>query len=41
MPDHDGLFARQLPVALSCLSHLDIVGFCRRRFDLWAIVRLA
>jgi hypothetical protein len=41
MHGHDGLFARQLPIACSCFSHLDIGGFCRRRFDLFAIVRLA
>jgi hypothetical protein len=37
----DGLFARLLPIAFSCFSHLDIPGFCRRRFDLFTIVRLA
>jgi hypothetical protein len=35
MPGHDGLFARQLPIALSCFSHLDTLGFFRRRFDLF------
>jgi hypothetical protein len=38
---HDGLFARQLPIAFACFSHMDVLGFCRRRFDLLAIVRLA
>jgi hypothetical protein len=38
---HDGLFARQLPIAFSCCSHLDTRGFCRHRFDLFAIVRFA
>jgi hypothetical protein len=41
MLDPDGLFARRLPIGLSCFSHLAIVGFCQRRFDLFAIVRLA
>jgi hypothetical protein len=41
IPGHDGLFARQLPIVPSCFSHLDIRGFCRRRFDLFTIVRLA
>ena len=39
MPDTDGQFARQIPIALSCFSHKDILGFCRRRFDLLAIER--
>ena len=38
MPGHDGLFARQLPSAISCFSHIASFGFCRRRFDLFAIV---
>ena len=37
MPGHDGLFARPLPIALSCCSPVDIRGFRRRRFDLFAI----
>ena len=41
MLGHDGLFTRQLPIAFSCFSHMDIPGFCRRQFDLFAIVRLA
>jgi len=40
-PGHDGLFARQLPIAIACFSHLGSGGFCWRRFDLFAIVRLA
>jgi len=39
--DLDGLSARQLPIALSCFSHLDILGFCRRRSDLFAITQNA
>ena len=31
---HNGLFARQLPIACSALMALDILGFVRRRFDL-------
>jgi hypothetical protein len=41
MLGHDGLFARQLPIAFSCFSHLAVLGICRRRFDLFAIVQLA
>src|SRR5262249_50271438 len=41
MLGHDGLFAHQFPIASSCFSHLDIRGFYRRRFDLFAIDRLA
>jgi len=41
MQDHDGLFARQLPIALTGFSASDILGFCWRRFDLLAIERLA
>jgi hypothetical protein len=41
MPGHDGLFARQFPIGLSCFSHLDMLGFYRRRFDLFAILRFA
>jgi hypothetical protein len=37
MPGHDGLFAHQFPIAFSCFSYMDILGFCRRRFDLFAI----
>jgi len=38
---NDGLFTRRLPIACSCFSHLDTRGFCRRRFDLFAIVRFS
>jgi hypothetical protein len=41
MHGHDGLFARQFPIASSCFAHLDIRGFYWRRFDLFAIVGLA
>jgi hypothetical protein len=41
MLGHDGLFARQFPIGCSCFSHLVIRGFYQRRFDLFAIVRLA
>jgi hypothetical protein len=41
IPGHNGLFARRLPIGLSCFSHLLSHGFCRRRFDLFAIVRFA
>jgi hypothetical protein len=41
MPGHDGLFARRLPIAFACFSHVAILGFCRRRFELCAIVQFA
>jgi hypothetical protein len=41
MRGHDGLFARRIPIAMSCLVHLDGFGFCQRRFDLFAIERVA
>ena len=41
MQGHDGLFARRLPIASTCFTHLDIRGFCRRRFDRFAIARVA
>ena len=41
MPGHNGLFARQCPIDFSCFSHPDILGFYRRRFYLFTIVRLA
>jgi hypothetical protein len=41
MRGHDGLFARRFPIASSCLVHTDLVGFCQRRFDLFAIERVA
>ncbi len=31
----------KLPIALSCFSHVDILGFCRRRSDLFAITQNA
>jgi hypothetical protein len=36
-----GYSRAQFPIASSCFSHLDIRGFYRRRFDLFAIVRFA
>ena len=39
--DHNGLFARQLPIGFPASKALDFVGFCWRRFDLLAIKRLA
>jgi hypothetical protein len=41
MPGHNGLFARQFPIEFSCFPHPEVLGFYRRRFDLFAIVRLA
>jgi len=41
MLGHDGLFPRQFPIAISRFSHPAVFGFSRRRFDLFAIVRLA
>lgn len=41
MQGHDALFARRLSIAFSCFSHLDIRGFCRRRFDRFVIVQVA
>jgi len=41
MQGHDGLFARRLPIASTCFTHLDTWGFCQRRFDRFAIVRVA
>jgi len=41
MPGHNGLFARQLPIASSYFEYSDIRGFCRRRFDLFAIKQFA
>lgn len=40
MPGHNGLFARQLPIAFPCLMHVDSPGFYRRRFDQFAIIQL-
>jgi hypothetical protein len=39
MLDHDGLFPRGLPIALSGYYAAAILGFCLRRFDLLAIKR--
>jgi hypothetical protein len=41
MPGHNGLFARQLPIASSYSRYSDIPGLYRRRFDLFAIKQLA
>jgi len=41
MQDHNGLFARRLPIAFPASKALDMLGFCQRRFDLFAIKRLA
>ena len=41
MPGHNGLFARQFPIEFSCFSHSEVHGFYWRRFDLFAIIRLA
>jgi hypothetical protein len=38
--DHNGNFARQLPIALSGFMPSAIHGFFWRRFDLFAIKRL-
>jgi hypothetical protein len=40
MPDHNGLFARQLPIAFPGFKPLVIHGIFQRRFDLFAIKRL-
>jgi len=40
MLDPDGLFARGLPIASTGLEASDVFGFCQRRFDLLAIMRL-
>ena len=40
MPGHNGLFARQFPIALPCSVHSDQNGFYQRRFDLFAIIQL-
>jgi hypothetical protein len=36
--DHNGLFARWLPIASSGSKAAAVVGFCQRRFDLLAII---
>ena len=41
MPGHNGLFARQLPIALSYFKYVDITGFSRRRSNLFAIMQFA
>jgi hypothetical protein len=41
MPGHNGLFARQFPIASSYYKYADLPGFNRRRFDLFAIMQLA
>ena len=41
MPGHNGLFARQLPIALSYFEYVDIPGFSRRRSHLFAIIQFA
>ena len=41
MPGHNGLFARQLPIALSYFAYVDIPGFSRRRSYLFAIMQVA
>ena len=41
MPGHNGLFARQFPIASSYSGYSDIPGLHRRRFDLFAIKQLA
>jgi hypothetical protein len=41
MPGHDGLFAHQFAIGFSSFLPPEVHGFCRHRFDLFAIVRLA
>jgi len=41
MPGLNGLSARQLPIASPDSKSADIHGFCRRRFDLFAINQVA
>ena len=41
MPGHNGLFARQFPIALSYFRYVDIPGFSRRRSYLFAIMQFA
>ena len=41
MPGHNGLFARQFPIAPTYFKHTEINGFDRRRFDLFAILQFA
>lgn len=35
----DELVARRLPIAVSCSWHVDLSGFCQRRFDRFVIVQ--
>ena len=41
MPGHNGLFARQRPIAFPYFEYVDIPGFSRRRSYLFAIIQLA
>ncbi len=41
MPGHNGLFARQFPIASTYFVYLDIAGIDQRRFDLFAIMQFA
>jgi hypothetical protein len=41
MPGHNGLFARQLPIASSYSEYVVISGFGRRRSNLFAIIQFA
>ena len=41
MPGHNGLFARQFPIAITYFMYTELNGFDRRRFDLFAIVQFA
>ncbi len=41
MPGHNGLFARQFPIASSYFKYRDITGFHRRRSNLFAIMQFA
>ena len=34
MPDHDGLFAHQLPIGISCFTHPILPVLCRDQFDI-------
>jgi hypothetical protein len=40
MPGHNGLFARQFPIAMPYFEYAVTHGFDRRRFDLFAIIQL-
>ena len=41
MPGHNGLFARQFPIASTYFKYTEPGGFDRRRFDLFAILQFA